>query len=104
MALVRALELRKRLEERERKRLEVRAEKIASREKRLEQRRIDLELLTEIRKPIEDQELEQKTLPDISRVKDLRLDGKAFADTLMVYEFLHTFGETLGFGEFSKSR
>lgn len=58
MILVRALENRKRIEERERKRIELRAEKIAKHEKKLEQRRIELELLKELRRPTEDMELE----------------------------------------------
>lgn len=100
MTLVRSLENRKRLEERERKRLEARAEKLANREKKLEQRRIDVELLTEIRKPVEDMELgDEKGLPALDRMSGLQLSGQAFLDTLMVFEFLHTFGETLGFGE-----
>lgn len=98
MTLVRSLENRKRLEERERKRLEARAEKIASREKKLEQRRLDVELLTEIRKPVEDMELgDKKGLPMLERVPGLQICGQAFLDILMVFEFLHTFGETLGF-------
>lgn len=100
MALVRSLENRKRLEERERKRLEARAEKLANREKKLEQRRIDVELLTEIRKPVEDMELPvEKGLPGLERVSGLQLCGQAFLDIMMVFEFLHTFGETLGFGK-----
>jgi hypothetical protein len=31
-------------------------------------------------------------------VPGLRLCGEAFANLLMVFEFLHNFGETLGFG------
>lgn len=57
MVLVKALEARKRLEERERKRQEVRAEKMASKERKLEQRRIELELVRELRKPVEDMEI-----------------------------------------------
>ena len=30
-----------------------------------------------------------------------RLPGQAMADLLMVFEFLHNFGETLGFGKYS---
>lgn len=58
MTLVRALENRKRIEERERKRIELRAEKIAKHERKLEQRRIELELLKELRRPTEDMELD----------------------------------------------
>lgn len=57
MALVRALENRRRMEEREKKRLEARAERIANKEKRAEQRKLELELVEQIRKPIEDMEL-----------------------------------------------
>lgn len=98
MLLVKALEARKRQEERERKRQEVRAEKIASKERKLEQRRIELELVRELRKPVEDMELtDHKPLPTLNRIPGLKLSGQAFADTLMVFEFLHNFGETLGF-------
>lgn len=57
MGLVKALEVRKRLEEREKKRLEQRAEKLATREKRIEQRKVEVELLRELRRPVEDMEL-----------------------------------------------
>ena len=40
-----------------------------------------------------------RPLPDIPRVPNLRLAGEAFANLLMVFEFLHNFGETLGFGK-----
>uniref|UniRef100_A0A1Y1JV23 Bromodomain adjacent to zinc finger domain protein 2B n=1 Tax=Photinus pyralis TaxID=7054 RepID=A0A1Y1JV23_PHOPY len=97
IALVKALENRRKLEERERKKQQAFAEKQASKEKKLEQRRIELEILTELRKPCEDLELDQKPLPEYQRIPGLRLSGKAFADVLMVFEFLHNFGETLGF-------
>ncbi|XP_054280397.1 bromodomain adjacent to zinc finger domain protein 2B isoform X2 [Macrosteles quadrilineatus] len=98
MALVKQLEQRKRQEEREKKRLEQKAEKMASREKRMEQRKIEMDLLSEIRKPVEDMELpDLKPLPELNRIPGLRLSGQAFSDTLMVFEFLHNFGETLGF-------
>nr|XP_024218419.1 bromodomain adjacent to zinc finger domain protein 2B isoform X4 [Halyomorpha halys] len=98
MGLVKALEVRKRLEEREKKRLEQRAEKLATREKRIEQRKVEVELLRELRRPVEDMELNEiKPLPDLERIPGLKLSGQAFADTLMTFEFLHNFGETLGF-------
>ncbi|XP_011493798.1 PREDICTED: bromodomain adjacent to zinc finger domain protein 2B [Ceratosolen solmsi marchali] len=98
MALIRALENRRKMEEREKKRLEARAERIASKEKRAEQRRIELELVEQIRKPVEDMELtDHKALPEIKRIPGLKLPGQAFADIVMVFEFLHNFGETLGF-------
>ncbi|XP_058795968.1 bromodomain adjacent to zinc finger domain protein 2B-like isoform X2 [Phymastichus coffea] len=98
MALIRALENRRKMEEREKKRLEARAERIASKEKRAEQRRMELELVEQIRKPVEDMELtDHRPLPEIKRIPGLRLSGQAFADIVMVFEFLHNFGETLGF-------
>ena len=100
MALIRALENRRKMEEREKKRLEARAERIALKERRAEQRRIELELVEQIRKPVEDMELtDHKPLPEIKRIPGLKLSGQAFADIVMVFEFLHNFGETLGFGK-----
>ncbi|XP_051176838.1 bromodomain adjacent to zinc finger domain protein 2B-like isoform X3 [Leptopilina boulardi] len=98
MGLVRALENRRKLEEREKKRLEARAERIATKEKRAEQRKMEMELVEQIRKPVEDMELtDHRALPDVKRIPGLKLSGKAFADIVMVFEFLHNFGETLGF-------
>ncbi|KAJ8924293.1 hypothetical protein NQ315_007086 [Exocentrus adspersus] len=97
MALVKALESRRKLEERERKKQQLLAEKQANKEKKLEQRKVELEILAELRKPCEDLELDQKSLPEYERVPGLKLSGKAFSDILMVFEFLHNFGETLGF-------
>lgn len=101
MALVKALEIRKRYEEREKKRLEVQAEKIASREKRIEERRLEIGLLYQIRKPTEDMEItDSKPLPTLERIPGLQLSGQTFGELLMVHEFLNNFGETLGFGEY----
>ncbi|GIY66253.1 bromodomain adjacent to zinc finger domain protein 2A [Caerostris extrusa] len=36
-------------------------------------------------------------LPTLNRIPGVKLCGKAFADVLMIFEFLHNFGETLGF-------
>ncbi|XP_076298127.1 bromodomain adjacent to zinc finger domain protein 2B isoform X16 [Lasioglossum baleicum] len=98
MALVRALENRRKMEEREKKRLEARAERIASKEKRAEQRKMEMELVEQIRKPVEDMELtDHRSLPELKRLPGLKLSGQAFSDIVMVFEFLHNFGETLGF-------
>lgn len=97
MSLVKALENRRKLEERERKKQQMLAEKQANKEKKMEQRRMEMEILTELRKPCEDLELPQKPLPEYERIPGLKLSGKAFSDILMVFEFLHNFGETLGF-------
>lgn len=36
----------------------------------------------------------------VKRVPGLKLSGQAFSDIVMVFEFLHNFGETLGFGKY----
>ncbi|XP_050306247.1 bromodomain adjacent to zinc finger domain protein 2B isoform X3 [Anthonomus grandis grandis] len=98
LALIKAMENRRKMEEKERRKQQLMAEKQANKEKKLEQRKADLEILTELRKPCEDLELQnQKPLPEYERMPGLKLPGKAFADCLMVFEFLHNFGETLGF-------
>lgn len=52
------------------------------------------------RKPQEDSEIsDQIDLPQLKRIAGCRLPGQAMADLLMVFEFLHNFGETLGFGK-----
>ena len=54
MVLVKALESRKRQEERERKKEELKAEKKAEKERREKDRLAEIEMLNELRKPIED--------------------------------------------------
>ncbi|KAK9884034.1 hypothetical protein WA026_004967 [Henosepilachna vigintioctopunctata] len=97
MSLIKALENRRKLEEREKKKQQLLAEKQANREKKLEQRKLEMEILAELRKPCEDLELDQKPLPEFERICGLKLSGQAYANILMVFEFLHNFGETLGF-------
>lgn len=54
----------------------------------------------ELRKPKEDSEIRNKIeMPGLSRIGGLKLAGQGFADLLMSFEFLHNFGETLGFGK-----
>jgi len=75
-------------------------EKLISREKKLLARKLDSEILAELRKPKEDSEIINKIeIPIIPRIGGLKLAGQAFADLLMAFEFLHNFGETLGFGK-----
>ena len=38
-------------------------------------------------------------LPELTRVKDLKIFGSAFADLCMVQEFLHNFGTALDIGK-----
>lgn len=76
-------------------------DKLISREKKITIKKRDAEILAELRKPQEDSELaNQKDLPELQRLPGLKLTGQALSDLLMVFEFLHNFGETLGFGEF----
>lgn len=75
-------------------------DKLISREKKLTIKKRDAEILAELRKPQEDSELaNQKDLPELQRLPGLKLTGQALSDLLMVFEFLHNFGETLGFGK-----
>ena len=100
MILMKQLEGKKRQEEMNRKREELRVVREREFELRLEQKRLEIEVMTEMRKPLEDMSLsDHKDLPELKRISNLKLSGEAFANTLMVYEFLHNFGETLGFGE-----
>ena len=59
-----------------------------------------MKIINERRKPVDDMALqESKPLPELPRIEKLKLSGEAFANILMVFEFLHNFGETLGFGK-----
>lgn len=79
-------------------------DKLIVRERKMTARKRDSEILTELRKPQEDSEIAlQKDYPDLERLPGLKLTGQALADLLMVFEFLHNFGETLGFGKFRTS-
>ena len=40
-------------------------------------------------------------LPKFDRIPGVRLSGKAFADCLMIVEFVHNFASILGFGNLS---
>ena len=119
MGLLRALDSRKRWEERERRRNELKLDRDASKKER---RRAELELAKELRRACEDLEIKGKIsskiqtymqkmttdvaclsdledLPELKRIPCLRLPGAAFGNIMLVFEFLHQFGETLGFGE-----
>ena len=94
------LEGKKRNDDRDRKREELKVEKERERERKIEQKRLETEIVAEMRKPVEDMaipEEEHKEMPKLSRIPHLKLSGEAFANVLMVHEFLHNFGERLGF-------
>uniref|UniRef100_A0A182XZZ5 Uncharacterized protein n=1 Tax=Anopheles stephensi TaxID=30069 RepID=A0A182XZZ5_ANOST len=98
MALIKQLELRRKFEEKEKKKHQVILDKLIQREKKLVMRKRDTNILAELRKPQEDSEIvDQTVLPAFSRIPGLKLTGTGYADLLMVFEFLHNFGETLGF-------
>ncbi|XP_066300546.1 bromodomain adjacent to zinc finger domain protein 2B-like isoform X17 [Branchiostoma lanceolatum] len=100
MMLVRALEARKKAEERERMKQEKKVEKKLTRERKMEQRRLELQIAKELKKPVEDMQLkEAKPLPILKRIPGMQLPGNAFADCMMVFEFLHNFGSVLDMDE-----
>lgn len=121
MTLIRQLDNRRKFEEREKKKHQVILresvnrsimltfivfhyeqmvlDKLIIRERKLTTRKRDTEILTELRKPQEDSEIvNQKDFPALERIPGLKLTGQGLSDLLMVFEFLHNFGETLGFG------
>ncbi|XP_040601343.1 bromodomain adjacent to zinc finger domain protein 2B isoform X2 [Mesocricetus auratus] len=98
MMLMRAMEARKKAEEKERLKQEKRDEKRLNKERKLEQRRLELEMAKELKKPNEDMCLaDQKPLPEWPRIPGLVLSGTTFSDCLMVVQFLRNFGKVLGF-------
>ncbi|XP_059062491.1 bromodomain adjacent to zinc finger domain protein 2B-like [Achroia grisella] len=95
---IRQLDSRRRWEERERRKHQNLLDRLLVKEKKLQQRRKEMELLTELRRPQEDSSLsDQKPLPVLNRIPGLKLPGQAMADLLQVFEFVHNFGQTLGF-------
>nr|XP_049700157.1 uncharacterized protein LOC110373752 isoform X3 [Helicoverpa armigera] len=95
---IRQLDSRRRWEERERRKHQNLLDRLLVKEKKLQQRRKEMELLSELRRPQEDSSLsDQKPLPTLNRIPGLKLPGQAMADILQVYEFIHNFGQTLGF-------
>ncbi|XP_064644828.1 bromodomain adjacent to zinc finger domain protein 2B-like isoform X4 [Lineus longissimus] len=98
MLLVKALEARKRQEERERMREEKNNEKRINRQRKFEQRQYEMQVAREMKKPIEDMQLaDHKPVPELKRIKGVKLAGEALADAMMVIEFLNNFGIALGF-------
>ncbi|XP_050358769.1 bromodomain adjacent to zinc finger domain protein 2B-like isoform X13 [Nymphalis io] len=95
---IRQLDSRRRWEERERRKHQNLLDRLLVKEKKLQQRRKEMELLAELRRPQEDSTLsDQKPLPALDRIPGLKISGQAMADLLQVYEFLHNFGQALGF-------
>ncbi|XP_066300544.1 bromodomain adjacent to zinc finger domain protein 2B-like isoform X15 [Branchiostoma lanceolatum] len=87
-------------QERERMKQEKKVEKKLTRERKMEQRRLELQIAKELKKPVEDMQLkEAKPLPILKRIPGMQLPGNAFADCMMVFEFLHNFGSVLDMDE-----
>ncbi|XP_036401548.1 bromodomain adjacent to zinc finger domain protein 2B-like isoform X3 [Megalops cyprinoides] len=98
MMLMKAMEARKKAEERERLKQEKRDEKRLNKERKLELKRLEVEIAREMKKPNEDMCLaDHKPLPELSRVTGLVLPDGSFSDCLMVMQFLRSFGKVLGF-------
>ena len=76
MILMRQLEGKKRIDDREKKREDLRVEKEKERDRRLEHRKIELEIMAESRKPLEDMSIAasaQKPMPELKRVQGVCL-------------------------------
>ncbi|MCJ8732668.1 hypothetical protein PDJAM_G00213940 [Pangasius djambal] len=103
MMLIKVMEARKRAEERERLKQEKRHEKRLNKERKLELRRLELEMVKELNKPNEDLCLsDQKVLPELSRLPGLLLPDSCFGDCLMVMQFLRCFGKVLNLDRSTK--
>jgi len=97
MIMVRNLDAYKRNEERERTANAMMAERNKLNERRIYQKRLEAELIKDIRKSVDDMILKNhKPLATLNRIPGLKLPGKAFADLLMSFEFMYNFGETIG--------
>ncbi|XP_072253218.1 bromodomain adjacent to zinc finger domain protein 2B isoform X3 [Leuresthes tenuis] len=96
MVLMKAVEARKKAEEKERLKKEKKDEKRLNKERKLELRRLELEKAKELKKPNEDMCLaDHQPLPELSRIPGLVLPGNTFSDCLMVLQFLRSFGKVL---------
>ncbi|XP_071942120.1 bromodomain adjacent to zinc finger domain protein 2B-like isoform X3 [Antedon mediterranea] len=98
MLLVRALEARKKAEEKERVKEEKKNEKKVSRERKVQLKRMELHMMKELKKPVDDLKVidPKLPLPELPRIPGVKLPGQAFADCIMIIEFMHNFGESLG--------
>lgn len=102
MLLLKGLDAKKKGDERKKSVEALKSQREKEKERRTETRRMEVEIMAELRRPVEDMTMleEAKPLPHLNRIDNLRLSGEAMANVLMIFEFLHNFGETLGFGEY----
>ena len=86
MNMMKQLEAKKRCDERERKREDLRIKTERERERRMEQKRLEMEVITEMRKPIEDMSLDDhKELPKLERIPGINFSEKM--ETIAAYYF-----------------
>ncbi|XP_068184965.1 bromodomain adjacent to zinc finger domain protein 2B-like isoform X2 [Antennarius striatus] len=96
MMLMKAVEARKKAEERERLKKEKKDEKRLNKERKLKLRKLELEKAKELKKPNEDMCLvDHKPLSELSQIPGLILPPSTFSDCLMLLQFLHNFGTVL---------
>ena len=70
------------------------------RQRKLEQKRYEKLIARELKKPIDDMALNDlKPLPTLPPVANLNIPGQAYADLLMVQEFIHSFGHVIDIGK-----
>ncbi|XP_053278064.1 bromodomain adjacent to zinc finger domain protein 2B-like [Pleuronectes platessa] len=97
MILMKAEEIRKKAEEKERLKQQQMEEKRMNKERKLQIRRLELEKAKALKKPNEDMCLaDLKSLPVLSRIPGLVVQGSTLSDCLAVLQFVHTFGKVLG--------
>ena len=101
MNMMKQLEAKKRCDERERKREDLRIKTERERERRMEQKRLEMEVITEMRKPIEDMSLDDhKELPKLERIPGIIFSEKM--ETIAAYYFEpKKFATILGISGFS---
>jgi len=96
LVMMKAYEAQRRAEERERLKEQKKLEKTLIRQRKLEQKRYERMISKELKKPIDDMALNDlKPLPELPRVTNINIPGKAYADILMVQEFVHAFGHVI---------
>ncbi|XP_068613066.1 bromodomain adjacent to zinc finger domain protein 2B-like [Brachionichthys hirsutus] len=96
MMLMKAVEARKKAEERERLKKEKKNVKRLDKERKLKLRKLELEKAKELKKPNEDMCLVyHKPLSELSQIPGLVLPATTFSDCLMLLQFLHCFGTVL---------
>eukprot|EP00794_Sanderia_malayensis_P003185 gene3185-3656_t len=96
LMMIRALESQRKAEERERRKEEKRLEKRLLKQRKMEQRKYERSIARELKKPVDDMVINDgKPLPEYERVKGVNIPGRAYADLLMVEEFVYCFGHVL---------